>query len=64
MANASCLATFFSCWDMVMLIQTFAFALQATKRAVSGQRWDYRWQPVPRKCNFIVLSSLVVVPLF
>lgn len=21
----------------------------ATKRAVSGQRWDYRWQPVPRK---------------
>lgn len=47
-----------------MLIQTFAFALQATKRAVAGQRWDYRWQPVPRKCNFIVLSSLVVVPLF
>lgn len=64
MANASCLATFFSCWGMVMLIQTFAFALQATKRAVAGQRWDYRWQSVPRKCNFIVLSSLVVVPLF
>lgn len=23
--------------------------ISATKRAVAGQRWDYRWQPVPRK---------------
>ena len=24
---------------------------QATKQAVAKQRWDYRWQPVPRKCK-------------
>lgn len=23
--------------------------VEATKHAVAGQRWDYRWQPVPRK---------------
>ncbi|KAJ7337061.1 DDB1- and CUL4-associated factor 11 [Desmophyllum pertusum] len=23
--------------------------ISSTKRAVAGQRWDYRWQPVPRK---------------
>ena len=34
--------------------------LQATKRAVAGQRWDYRWQPVPRKCKLMYLKSQVV----
>ena len=34
--------------------------LQATKRAVAGQRWDYRCQPVPRKCKLMHLKTQVV----
>ena len=30
---------------------------QATKQAVAKQRWDYRWQPVPRKCKLDFCSS-------
>ncbi|KAL8570478.1 hypothetical protein ACOMHN_034513 [Nucella lapillus] len=36
-------------WD-VRLFST-KDAVEATKKAVSGQRWDYRWQQVPRSLN-------------
>lgn len=36
-------------WD-VRLFSTKE-AVEATKKAVSGQRWDYRWQQVPRSLN-------------
>ena len=49
-----------------LLIETFYilsslflnFVLQATKRAVAGQRWDYRWQPVPRKCKCVEFGGV------
>lgn len=34
-------------WDMRKLSNDDG--ISATKRAVAAQRWDYRWQPVPRK---------------
>ena len=51
-----------------LLIETFYilsslflnFVLQATKRAVAGQRWDYRWQPVPRKCKCVEFSGVLM----
>lgn len=45
-------------WD----VRHFASAegIEATQKAVAGQRWDYRWQPVPafqRKCKLAPLPG-------
>ena len=29
-------------------------AVDATKKAVSNQTWDYRWQGVPRRCKYYI----------
>ncbi len=35
-------------WDMRSFSPQIGF--EATRKAVSKQNWDYRWQAIPRKC--------------
>lgn len=40
-------------------------AQEYTRKVVSEQNWDYRWQKAPKKCNFdLILCSVFVANIF